>query len=297
MLLAYLAALGCAVCYGLGSVLQGIGARRVEAGDRLQPRLLVRVATQAPYMAGLGLDAVGWLLSLLALIRLPLFAVQAVVAAAIVFVVLFSALVDHVPINRQQLLFVAALSLGLAGLGLSAAPDAARSVSAGFTWTMWISIVVIAALGTLAPRWLSAAAASSLLGALAGLAFGGTALCARSLGADRLWVGVLRDPLAWALLAFGALGLSFYAAALQRGNVTVATAWQTTTSTIAPAVIGLWVLGDHARSGWAGVALVAFVVTIGATIGLTFATPPGVVASSPELRRADDATRQPRPRT
>jgi hypothetical protein len=130
--------------------------------------------------------------------------------------------------------------------------------------------------------------ASSLLGALAGLAFGGTALCARALGADHSWVGVVRDPMAWALLAFGALGLAFYAAALQRGNVTVATAWQTTTSTIAPALIGLWVLGDHARSGWEGVALVAFVVTIAATIGLTFATPPEIMASSSERGRADE---------
>lgn len=291
MLLAYLAALGCAVCYGLGSVLQGIGARRVEAGDRLQPRRLVRVASQAPYMAGLGLDAVGWVLSLLALIRLPLFAVQAVVAASIVFVVLFSAVVDHVRVTRQQLLFVVALSLGLAGLGVSAAPDTARSVSAAFTCAVWISIVVIGCLGTLTPRWLSADAASSLLGALAGLAFGGTALCARSLGADRLWVGVARDPLAWALLGFGALGLGFYAAALQRGNVTVATAWQTTTSTVAPAVIGLLVLEDHARSGWAGVALAAFVVTIAATIGLTFATPPDVVAGAPELRGVGEPIR------
>jgi drug/metabolite transporter (DMT)-like permease len=291
MFLAYLAALGCAVFYGLGSVLQGIGARRIEAGDRLQPRLLVRVATQAPYLAGLGLDAVGWLLSLLALIRLPLFVVQAVVAASIVFVVLFSALIDHVPVRRQQVLFVVALSLGLGGLGLTAAPDTARSVSTGFAIAVWISVVVIGVLGALAPRWLSPDTASSLLGALAGLAFGGTALCARSLGADGSWGDVLRDPLGWALLAFGALGLSFYAAALQRGNVTVATAWQTMTSTVAPAVVGLLVLGDHARQGFAGVALVAFVVTIAATVGLTFATPPSVVASSPEVRQSGDTAR------
>jgi hypothetical protein len=188
-------------------------------------------------------------------------------------------------------LFVVALCLGLAGLGLTAAPDAAHPVSAGFKSAVWISILVIGAVGALTPRWLSAGAASSLLGALAGLAFGGTALCARTLAADRLWVGVLRDPLGWALLAFGALGLAFYAAALQRGNVTVATAWQTTTSTVAPAVIGLWLLDDRARSGLGGFAVVAFVITIGATIGLTFATPPDVVAGAPELRQPRDPVR------
>jgi drug/metabolite transporter (DMT)-like permease len=281
MVLAYLAALGCAVCYGLGSVLQSIGAKRVEAGDRLEPRLLVRVATQVPYLIGLGIDGVGWLLSLLALIRLPLFVVQAVVAASIAFVVAFSALIEHVHPTRRQLGFVVALCVGLAGLGVSAAPDKARHVSSAFTITMWIAVVVIGIAGVLTPRWLSSDPASSMLGALAGLAFGGTALCARALAADHTWTDAVRDPLGWALFAFGALGLSFYAAALQRGNVTVATAWQTVTSTVAPALVGLWVLGDHARSGLAAIAVLSFVVTFGATVGLTFASPPERVPSQP----------------
>ena len=78
MALAYLAAFGCALCYGVGSILQDIAAKRVEADSKLDARLLVRVTTQLPYVGGLGLDLVGWVLSLLALLRLPLFAVQAI---------------------------------------------------------------------------------------------------------------------------------------------------------------------------------------------------------------------------
>jgi drug/metabolite transporter (DMT)-like permease len=274
MVVAYLAAFACALCYGLGSVLQSVGAKRVQAGDRLDPRLLARVATQVPYVVGLGLDSVGWLLSLVALVRLPVFVVQAVVAASIGFVVLFAALVEHVRPTPRQVGFLVALGVGLLGLALTAAPDQAHHASSAFTVGLWIAIVVIGVLGALVPRLLGAGAAASVLGALAGLAFGGTALCARSLAADPLTLAVVREPLAWALAAFGLLGLTFYAAALQRGSVTVTTAWLYTASTIAPAVVGLTVLGDRARAGLAAPAAASFAVTVAAAVGLSLSSPP-----------------------
>jgi len=273
MVVAYVAALGCALCYGLGSVLQSIGAKRVEAGDRLDPRLLARVATQGPYLAGLGLDAVGGLLSLVALFSLPLFVVQAVVAASMGFVVLFSALVEHVRPTARQLGFLAVLGVGLLGLAATGAPETARRVSGTFTVAMWIAVAVIGVAGVLVPRLLHTGTSASALGALAGLAFGGTALCARSLAAD-VSLEVLRNPLAWALVAFAGTGLTLYAAALQRGTVTVTTAWLYTAETVAPAVIGLMVLGDHARAGLGAVAIVAFTLTVVAAVGLTLVSPP-----------------------
>src|SRR3954469_23577154 len=80
---ALVAALGCAVCYGTGSVLEQVGARRERTATSIDPRLLLRLAGQAPYVAGLALDGVGWALSLLALRTLPLFLVQSAVAASI----------------------------------------------------------------------------------------------------------------------------------------------------------------------------------------------------------------------
>ena len=182
MALAYLAALGCALCYGLGSVLQSIGAKRVAAGDRLDPRLLARVATQTPYLAGLGLDGLGWALSLVALVRLPLFAVQAVVAASMGFVVLFAALIEKIRPTRRQVGILVVLGLGLLGLAATAAPEKARAVTGAFTVAVWIGVAVVGLAGVAAPRALESHRASATLGALAGLAFGGTALCARARG-------------------------------------------------------------------------------------------------------------------
>jgi drug/metabolite transporter (DMT)-like permease len=279
MVLALVAALGSAICYGLGSVLQSVGARRVRAGDRLDPRLLARVATQGPYLLGLGLDATGGLLSLAALVLLPVYVVQSVVAASIGFVVAFAALIERVRPTRRQLAFLAVLVLGLFGLGVSGAPESATAAPAGFTAAMWAAVLLIGLAGVAAPRRLTPEHAAAVLGALAGLAFGGTALCARSLSTD-LGVATVWDPLTWALVGFGVLGLSFYAAGLQRGTVTVVTAWVCTTETVAPAVIGLAVLGDGARHGLGAVAVVSFVVTVAAAVGLSLVSPP-VEATAP----------------
>jgi drug/metabolite transporter (DMT)-like permease len=273
VIIAYVAVGLCAVAYGLASVLQSIGARRVAAGDRIDPRSLAKVAIQLPYMAGLGLDGFGWLLSLVALAQLPLFVVQAVVAGAIGFVVLFSAIIQKVRPTRRQILFIVALFAGLLGLAISGAPDEARSTPASFTWAMWIGAIAIGIAGVLVPRWLKSERAAALLGGLAGLAFGGTALCARTLIAE-ISVNDLRDPLLWAMAVFGALGFIFFTAALQRGSATISTAWMFTAETVVPAIIGLAVLGDSARNGFAGLAAAAFVVTIVSAVGLTLVSPP-----------------------
>ena len=273
MVLAYLAALGCALCYGLGSVLQSIGAKREAAGDRLDPRVLARVAGQGPYLAGLALDALGWGLSLVALLRLPLFAVQAVVAASMGFVVLFSALIEKIRPTARQVWILVVLGIGLLGLAATAAPDKARAVSGGFAVAVWIGVALVGIAGVVAPRVLGSSTASATLGALAGLAFGGTALCARAVEADPGLGAMLTDPLSWAMVAYGVLGLSFYAAALQRGSVTVATACLYTAETLAPSVVGLVVLGDHARAGLAPLAAVSFLVTLVAAVLLTLVSP------------------------
>ena len=83
------------------------------------------------------------------------------------------------------------------------------------------------------------------------------------------------DPASWALLVFGALGVSLYAAALQRGSVTMATACQYALDT--------WFRrGRPGRAGrprpqrLAGVAAVGFLLTLGAAIALTLQSRPPV---------------------
>lgn len=283
MELAYLAAFGCALCYGAGSVLQSVGARRVAASDRLDPVLLARVARQAPYAAGLGLDLVGWVLSLLALQRLPLFAVQAVLASSVGVTVVLAAAFLHLRPNQRQVAALVALGLGLVLLAATAAPDRPRPVGGGMTLSLWLAMLAIGAAAVLAARTLRGERAGALLGGLSGLAFGGTAVCARALEAGGSLLSVLADPLAWALVGYGTLGIALFAAALQQGSVTVATACQYTAETVVPTVVGLALLGDHARGGLSPLAAAGFAVTVGAALALTAVSPPLESAPAPAL--------------
>jgi hypothetical protein len=103
-----------------------------------------------------------------------------------------------------------------------------------------------------------------VLGALSGLAFGGTALCGRAIETDHSLTQLVADPLAWALLAYGGLGLTVFGTALQRGSVTLAMAGQAAAETVAPAIAGLCLLGDQARAGMAPLAVAGFALAVAA---------------------------------
>ncbi len=227
-----------------------------------------------PYLAGLGLDLVGWVLVLVALQQLPLFAVQAISASSIGITVLLASVVLKTKPNRPQLASIALMAAGLVALALAAAPDDPEPVERGFVVAVWIAIAFVAAAGAVAPRLAKGDKAASVLGIVSGLGYGGTAVCARALEADGGIGDVLRDPLTWAIIPYGILGIAFYAAALERGSVAVATASQYASETLVPSIIGLVFLGDHAREGLGWLAASGFVITLAAAVALTFVSPP-----------------------
>lgn len=274
MVLAYLSAFGCAVAFGLATVLESIGARRVEsASGGVDARDLANVARQLPYLAGLGVDLLGWVLSLVALAQLPVFVVESMIASAIGFTVLFAALLQKVRPTLRQLAFIVVIAIGLTGLAMSGASEEAHRTPAAYTWAMVVSLLGLAIGGWLVAQFVHGPRSAPLLGALAGLAFGGTALCGRAI-LGQFALGDLRDPILYALALYGALGMVLLTIALQRGSVTIATAWLFVAQTVVPSGIGLLVLGDRARDGMAVVAGASFIVTIIAVVGLTLVSPP-----------------------
>jgi drug/metabolite transporter (DMT)-like permease len=283
MELAYVAALACALCYGVGSILEDVAAKRATdvSGAMKQPI----------YIAGLGLDLLGWLLSLVALQRLPLFAVQAAVASSVAVTVVLAAVVLHNRITRRQVLALGAMGVGLVLLALSAAPDSPAAISDPTTAALVGGVAIVAVLGWVS-KDRSGPRAAGVLGALSGLGFGGTAICARALETDGTLREIVTDPLTIALLAYGALGLVLFTIALERGSVTVATASQYSAETVVPAIVGLFVLGDTARNGLGWAAVAGFVFTVGASIGLTLVSPPEPTPGQPVVPPpADGAAR------
>jgi hypothetical protein len=107
---------------------------------------------------------------------------------------------------------------------------------------------------------------------VAGLAFGGAALCARAATVpDRplrhlsgTLTTIAADPLAWALVAYGLTGLLLYAYALEHGEVGPVTALLWIAEVTVPSIIGVALLSDTVRTGWAPIAGIALFASLGA---------------------------------
>ncbi|SDE33218.1 hypothetical protein [Nocardioides lianchengensis] len=263
-----------ALCYGCGSVLQAMAARSTESVSGLDPRLLVRLLKSWRYLVGVGLDGLGFVLGLVAVRSLPLFVVQSIVASFLAITAILGAILLKMPLGRRDRIGLGVVVGGLVLVGISAAEDSEVAVSRIEQWGVLVAALALALASVLLGR-VSGAAGAAALGAVAGLAFGATAVASRmlpgDLSPDRIGSELgtlLTSPATYALAVAGAVALLAYSIALQRGTVTQATAPLVVGETVAPALVGILLLGDHPRPGWGWIAFIGFVLAVLGAISL-----------------------------
>ena len=247
MALGLLAAVGAAVLFGVAAVLQALATARTARRDVLDPRLLLELLRSRAFQLCLVGNLAGFLLHVLALQSLPLFLVQAVVAASVVVTALLGARLLRERLHPVERVAVGAVCAGLALLALAAGEGSAEPVSPLVVPGLAAALLVVAALGAAFARRRGDATAGPL-GLLAGVGFAVVAVAARLL-TDLSPAALLTSGTAWLVPAAGALAFLLYAHALQRGSVTRTTAAMVLTQTAVPAVVGVVLLGDHVRDG------------------------------------------------
>lgn len=265
LVLSWIAAVVACLAYGLATVLQSIGARRAAAATGVGG--VVGIVTQIPYLAGLALDGLGFLGNVIALRELPLFLVESIVAASVGVTAVVAALRGE-KLGAKDWGALGVLGLGLVLLGLSAAAESASETSGAVTVAILIGVAVPLALGLLGYR-LSGRGSVVLCAVAAGLGFSGVAIAARAMGSDAIDLGLLANPLLYAILVYGALAVGFFGVALQRGKVTVVAAITFVIEVIVPSAIGLLVFGDSIQAGREFLAATGFLLAIGGTIALS----------------------------
>ena len=266
MVLGLVAALGAAVAYGVASVLQAVGARRLESGS-VDARFLLRLTRSLPYVAGLALDGVGFVATVVALRVLPLFVVESAIAASVGVTALVAARFLGARLLLAERIALVVLGAGLVALAVSAQAEGAEPLSRAAQWVVLaLSLAVAAATAVLAR---APTGGAPLLAGAAGLGFAGVGVAARALQPPSPWWHLLGEPLLWALVVGGAVALIAYATALQRGAVTVVAAVTFAVETVVPAVAGYVLLGDRARPGFLPVAVAGLLLTLGAAIALS----------------------------
>lgn len=267
LVVSWVAAFVACLSYGVATVLQSVGARRAAATGTAGVSGVLGIFTQLPYLAGLVLDTVGFVGSVVALRQLPLFLVEAVIAASVGVTAVGAALRGEKLAGRDWGA-LGVLITGLLLLSLSASPAAARATPRAQDWLILGLALVPLAVGLLGYK-LAGRVSVALLSVAAGLSFGGVATAARAMSSDPISIGLLANPLLWAILAYGPLGITLFAVALQRGKATVVAATTFVIQVVVPSTIGLLVFGDGVAPGRTLFAVAGFACAIGGTIALS----------------------------
>lgn len=267
-----------ALCYGIAAVMQAmavrVASRRSSDGAQgsaalggMDPGLVVRMFRQWYFIASLALDLAGFGAQLVALRRLPLFAVQAMIASNLAVTAVGASWLIGLELAWREWLAVAGVVAGVGLLGSSAGEHAVTGVSGTFELALILAVAGIGLVGVMAARLLHGPARTPVLGGVAGLGYGVLAVAARVLPGFAP-AELVRDPAAYALAAAGVISFMLYATALEGGSVTVATAAVVLAETTPPAVVGIMFLGDHTRPGLSGVAVLGFALAIVCAVAL-----------------------------
>jgi drug/metabolite transporter (DMT)-like permease len=274
MLVSLLAALVSAFCYGIAAVMQAIAVRhasRRTAGDggaahKVDPGLVMRMLRQGPFLASILIDMVGFVAQLVALRRLPLFAVQAIIAANLAVTAVFAAWLMKARLSRREWLAVAGVVVGVGLLGSSAGAQGAAEVSWTFQLGLIVGVAAVAVAGIAAAR-LPNPARTPALGAVAGLGYSVLAVSARILPGFSP-SQLVRSPATYTLAAAGIVSFMVYATALDGGSVTTATAAVVLAETMPPAIVGVLFLGDSTRHGLTALAALGFLLAVVCAVAL-----------------------------
>lgn len=246
MLLGLACALGAAVLYGVGSVVQAVAARRLPAVEDGWVRLL-RAAVRNPLLVCVvPADLAGALLHLVAIDTIPLYLAQAGIAAALPITAIVSARVLRERLGAGDWTAIVATGVGIAMLAADAGKAGSGHHGSGLVVGLYVLLAALVAFGFAAYRG-SGRASGAALSLLSGLGYSGATLGVRVLGTPD-WsprTGLLLVGMALS----GAVGFALYSFALQRVPVAGATAPLVFAETVVPTVVGIAVLGDVVPPG------------------------------------------------
>jgi drug/metabolite transporter (DMT)-like permease len=262
----YLAAM--ILAYGVANLLQSVAAARTSVHHTFDPQLLVRLACHRTYLFGLICQVLGFVLAFVARRDLPLFLVQASVAAGLGVTALLGVLVLKWTLPRAELALLGLLLVGITALVLSAQPAHSRQLGTSGVVGLAVALALIAVLGFFAVR-LHGALGSVALGSLAGIAFSAAAIAARPLANEHEAQGFFANPLLYLLVVHSVVGQLLLGLAMQRGSTTAAVAAMDAAGAVPAAIVGLLLLGDRIHPGREWLAAVGFVVTLGSVIAMT----------------------------
>lgn len=196
--------------------------------------------------------------------RLPMFTVEAILAASLAVTILIGIPTLGLRPTRRDWLGIAITTAGVVAVSMSAGPEHAGSPA---PWLRW-AVVGALVLTLLASALWYRHGGMVIQGVLAGLGYGLSAVFIRivlQLAADQAWWTV---PEVYLTVLAGGCGVLMYARALEHGQVGPPTALLWVIMVVGPGAIGLLALGDTIVPGLELVGLVGVAAAIAGCIVL-----------------------------
>lgn len=275
MLIGVVAAVLACLGYGAASVLQAYGARSSAAdasgGDSVPvttsgaPTLnsTIAAALTPAFIAGMMLDVIGFVGSVVSARLIPLFLSQTIISSNLVITAVLGVALLGVRLRTRDWVAIVAVVASLIVLGLTAGHRGQATAGPVLHWAL-LSASVLILVGAISLVRLLGSRAAVPAGLIAGILFGAMAVGVRVVnGVAPLRLGImLTDPAAWTIAVAGLGGFYLFTIALQVGSVNGAAAALVAGETVVPGIIGVALLGDTARPGLGWLVAVAFVSAV-----------------------------------
>lgn len=253
LFLAILSAIGCAIFNGTAAILEKIGANQHNISKSIHPGILWRLRKNVPYIIGIILDLLAWILTLIAVHNLPLFLAQPIIGCSVIITVLIEHFAFMRKISKQAIISILIILAGLFLLAIISTPEKSLAISHNLKLSIIIGPILLLLLGSIFSKKQTRYAYFSLA-ALSGLAFGGVSIAGRALIIKQPYTHLIYTPLMLAIIGYGLVGILFFTLALQRTHASAVSAIMIACETILPITIGILLLGDHPRLNlWLGV--------------------------------------------
>jgi hypothetical protein len=254
------------LCYGTSSILQDRAVKSNSYPARTHILKLIGLLRQPIYLAALALSAAGFIAQLGPFRTFPLYVVQTAQAANLAVVAIVGIPLLGLRLQLRDWLSIAGVIVGLALLIISLSTYHRPVPQDGprFLIVVW---EICLAIGGYAVSLLSDSRSSLALGFIAGLSFGTVGVAVRFLTTVTFY-GLIKSPALYALLFGGIMGFMFYAAGLERGQVTSTTAALLLAQIGGSALFGALVLGDRTKPGYAFLAIIGVSTAVTAALFL-----------------------------
>ncbi len=281
LVLGIAAAVAASLLYNTSIALQALEARRVPHEHSLRPSLLGRLVRNRRWLGATALGLLGWPFEIVALLLAPLTVVQPCIASGLVLLLWLGATRRGERPGRRELVAVAAIVVGIAGVAWAAPERTTDHAGAG---AIGLALVLVA-LPLVAPYGLRARPqAAGILAVLsAGCGYAWTAIASKLL-TDELAAGAVLLAVVWLATAAVSEGLALLSemSALQRRPATHVAPVMFAVQVLVPVALAPLIFNESwAGTPLGGAALVAFMaVAVAGTTLLAGSKAVGAVIES-----------------